>query len=412
MEETWNNIVYQFNAYGPRVFAALVILVGAIIVAWIVRWLIAAAIDRTGLGKKANETAGPGHQSLGSSLSTAAFWLIVLLGIIQALVQLQLTTITQPLNDMLREIFTYLPHIIAAIFVFALFAIVANVVKQASKAVLVFADPVPERMGLATGPVNISGVVSTLLQAFLYILGLIAAFDALNIESISEPVNGLLSSIVASIDNIILAALILTIFYFVAKFVSDLIMRTLPSFGIDKSVGQLGILKGADSGLTASRVIANLAMFFIVLLGLIQAMRALDFAVLTMAMDTVLEFAAQIVFGSLIIFAGVFIARLVTDAMKSTGAGASDTAADAVKWAIIILSVILGISRMGLDPTGGVFITQAALFLVGGAALGLAIAFGWGGKDWAAAQLERFRPTGDTPATPRPRTPRAPKTPS
>lgn len=406
MEETWNNIVAQFNAYGPRVFAALVILVGAILIAWVVRWLIATAIDRTGLGKKANETAGPGHKSLGSSLSSAAFWLIVLLGVIQALVQLQLTTITQPLNDMLRQIFNYVPHIIAAIFVFAIFAIVATVVKQASKAVLVFADPIPERMGLATGPVNISGVASTLLQAFLYTLGLIAAFDALNIQSISEPVNGLLSSIVDSIDNIILAALILTIFYFVAKFVSDLILRTLPSFGVDRAVAELGVLKGADSGLTASQVISRLAMFFIVLLGLIQALRALDFAVLTDAMDTVLGFAAQIVFGSLIIFAGVFVARLVTDAMKSAGSGASDTAADIVKWAIIILSVILGISRMGLDPTGGVFITQAALFLVGGAALGLAIAFGWGGKDWAAAQLERIRPSGDKPA-PRTRTPRS-----
>ena len=393
MRELFNNISDQFVAYGPKVAAALAILIGFILVAYLVKWLIGAAIDRTGLAKKANETAGTGTKSLGASLSSAAFWVIVLLGVIQALTRLELTTITTPLNDMLREIFAYVPNIIAAIFVFAIFAIVANVVKQAAKAVLVFADPLPEQVGLASGPVNISGVTSTVLQALLYILGAIAAFDALNIESISQPVNGLLSSIVDSFDNIILAAIILTIFVFVGRFVSKLVKRTLPEFGVDSAVAELGLLKGADKGLTASTIIANLALFFIVLLGLIQALRALDFATLTMAMDTVLSFSAQIVFGSLIIFAGVFVARLVTDAMKSAGTGASDTAADIVKWAIIVLSVILGISRMGLDPTGGVFITQVATILVAGAGLGLAIAFGLGGKEWAATQLERIRPS-------------------
>ncbi|MEO0465253.1 MAG: mechanosensitive ion channel [Pseudomonadota bacterium] len=393
MNDLWDNISRQFNEYGPNIAAAIAILIGFILAAYFVRWLIGAAIDKTGLAKKANETAGPGKKSLGTNLSSAAFWVIILLGVIQALTRLELTTITSPLNEMVDTIFAYLPRILGAILMFALFAIVATIVKQAAKAVLVFADPLPEKANLASGPVNISGVTSTILQALLYILGAIAAFDVLAIEAISDPVNGLLSSIVDSLDNIILAAIILTVFVFIGRFVSDLIEKTLPNFGVDSAVAELGILKGADSGLTASKVLSRLALFFIVLLGLIQSLRALDFATLTMAMDTVLAFATQIVFGALIIFAGVFVARLVTDAMKSAGSGATDMAADIVKYAIIILSVILGVSRMGLDPTGGIFITQVALFIVGGASLGLAIAFGWGGKDWAAAQLEKMRPS-------------------
>ncbi|NBC19491.1 MAG: mechanosensitive ion channel [Alphaproteobacteria bacterium] len=393
MEQLWENIQYQFNEYGPKIFAALIILIGFIIAAYVVKWLIGAAIDKTGLAKKANQTAGPGRKSLGASLSSAAFWVIILLGVIQALTRLELTTITQPLNAMLDEIFSYVPNIIAAVFVFAIFIIVANVVKQASKAVLVFADPLPEQVGFAEGPVNISGVVSTILQAFLMILGAIAAFDALNIESISQPVNALLSSIVDSLDNIILAGIILTVFVFVGRWIADLARKTLPNFGIDSAVNELGLLKGADRNMTASNIIANLALFFIVLLGVIQALRALEFAALTEAMNVVLDMGAQIVFGALIIFAGVFLARLITDAMKSAGSGATDTAASIVKWVIIVLSVILGISRMGLDPTGGAFILEVAKYIILGAALAIGIAFGWGGRDWAAAQLERFRPT-------------------
>jgi hypothetical protein len=77
--------------------------------------------------------------------------------------------------------------------------------------------------------------------------------------------------------------------------------------------------------------------------------------------------------------------------MESAGEGASDVAARVVKWIVIILSVIVGISRMGLDPTGGLFILDVAKWLVIGAAAAFAIAFGWVGRDWAARQLDKWR---------------------
>ena len=130
-------------------------------------------------------------------------------------------------------------------------------------------------------------------------------------------------------------------------------------------------------GLTASKVIARVSLFLIVLLGLVAALNVLGIDSLTYAMNVVLDMGVQIIFGALIIFAGVFVARLVSSAMDSTGAGATDVTARVMKWIIIILSVILGISRMGLDPTGGVFILDVAKWMVIGGAAAFAIAFGW-----------------------------------
>ncbi|MEL6473528.1 MAG: mechanosensitive ion channel [Pseudomonadota bacterium] len=393
MQSIIETIQRQFETYGPKVFAAIVILVGFILAAYIVRWLIGAAINRTGLAKKANETSPPGSKSLGASLSSAAFWVIVLVGVVQALTRLELTTVTEPLNNMLNQIFEYLPNILGAVLIFAIFIIVANVLRQTLKAVLVFADPLPEQFGLTTGPANVSGITATIASSIIMIVGGIAAFDALGIEAISAPATSMLNEILSMIPNIAVAALILTIFVIIARFVATLVRRTLPGTGVDEAVAELGILKGADSGLSATSIISNLSMFFIVLLGLIASLRALELETLTSAMNTVLEMGANIAFGGVIIFAGVFIARLVTGAMASAGSGATDIAANAVKWLIIILSVILGVSRMGLDPTGGVFILDAARILLIGGAAGLAIAFGWGGKDWAAKQLESWRST-------------------
>ena len=399
MEEFWNNTVTQVQDYGPKVLFALLILIGAYIIGLLLKWAISTAVNKTGFGKAGVDPDGKATKSLGDSLGVAAFWIVMLIGVIQALTRLELTQIVQPLNGMLSDVLNYLPNIFGAILIFIVFMIVANVVQKTAKAVFVFADPVPQRLGLTSGPVNISGVTATVLAAIVCILGAIAAFDVLAIEAISQPATEMLNEIIGAIPNILIAAILLTVFVVIGRFVHNLILRTLPNFGVDSAVAELGILKGADKGLTASNVIAKGALFFIVLLGLVQAMRALEFDVLTEATYTVLDLAASIVFGAIIIFAGVVIARVVSGAMAASGDGVSDTVAKVTKWAIIVLATILGISRMELDPTGGEFVLNVAEMLVMGAAAGLAIAvgigFGWGGRDWFAKQLEKWSRKSD-----------------
>lgn len=393
MEDFVNNMVAQAQAYGPGLIKAALVFIAFLIVAYIVSWLIAKAIDATGLAKRANQSIGTGKKTLGASLASAAKWIIILIGLIQALAIAGATDVSEKLSQIVDPIVAYTPNIFAAILVFALFMIVATVVKLALKNILVLADGLPEKFGLASGPTNISGIVSYIAFGFLALTGIASALNTLGIETISRPVNDLIASIVGMIGPVALSATILTIFVIIGRFVADLLGRILPGTGIDGAVAELGILKGADKGLTASSIIAKVSLFVIVLLGLTAALRVLGIGALTEAMDVVLAMATKIIFGSLIIFAGVFVARLVTGAMAATGSGASDVAANVVKWIIIILSVILGISRMGLDPTGGTFILHVAEYLVMGGAAALALAFGWGGRDWAARQLENWRST-------------------
>lgn len=393
MEQMWNNFMAQMEAYGPNILKAALVMIAFVAAAYLVRWLIGAAIDRTGLAKKANATTTTGSKSLGTSLATAAFWIVVLVGLVQSLAIAGATQISRALNGVVNPIMDYLPNVIGAVLLFAIFLIVANVVKHALKAILVFADGLPEQFGLANGPVNVSGITSYVAFSIVTLLGAITAFEVLDIAAISDPANALLNDIIGIIPNILAAGVILAVFVLIARFVADLLRRVLPGTGVDSAVSELGVLKGADAGLTASSISARVAQFLIVLLGVIAALNALGIETLTDAMDVVLEMAAQIIFGALIIFAGVFTARLVTGAMAATGSGASDVAANAVKWIIIVLSVILGISRMGLDPTGGEFILNVAEYLVMGGAAAMALAFGWGGRDWAAKQLENWRST-------------------
>lgn len=392
MEQMWENIVAQVQAYGPRVLWAVVILTAAFLVGKIVQWAIHKGIKQTGF-----DDLGPKGDSLGKSLGAAAFWVILLIGVIQALTRLELTQVAEPLNNMIDQIMFYLPKVFAAIVLFVVFALVARIVKQTAEAVFVFADPVPEKLGLAEGSVNVSGVLATVLSTIVYIIGGITALGALQVPALTEPLSGVLGDVLDVIPNVILASLLLAGFVFIARVVSNLINKTLPDTGLDKAVAELGVLQGADKGLTASSIVSRLATFFIILLGVIQSLKVLNFEVLTDAMNVVLDMGASIAFGAFIIFAGVFLARIVSNAMAAAGSGATDTAAGIVKWIIIGLALILGISRMGLDPSGGEFVLDVAKLLAMGAAVGvagaIALGFGWGGRDWFGKQLEGWKPS-------------------
>jgi len=340
---------------------------------------------------KANASA-PGGQTVGASFGTAGFWIVILIGLVSALEQLGMTSVSNSIRSTLDQIFAYLPRIIAAAITFFVFTIVGRVAKQAATATMQAAqvDTMPQKFGMASNPIGISSILGTILFALIVIPGGIAALQVLNIEAITGPAVNMLNEVMEAIPNIAVAVIIIGLFAVIGRFVSDLLKKILPGTGIDNTVKSLGFLQGADTGVSASGIIARLAGVIIMLLGLIQGMKTLGFEPLTEALNVVLYMGSEILFGSVIIFAGILISGIVARAMAATGGDASDFAAKIVRAVIVVLSVILGVSRMGLDPTGD-FITNAAEIILVGTALAGGIAFGLGGKDWAAKQLEKWK---------------------
>lgn len=387
IDQVWTGV----QTHWPTALAALVIIVVTFIIAKLVSWGLRSGIDRLNL-----ETVQPGESpALGKSVGMAGFWTVILIGLVATLEKLGLNQVTEPLNTLLNQIMAFIPSIFAAALLMTIFSVVAYVVRRTLSSVLTFADPLPQKFGLASGPVNISGITSIVAFSLLILVGLSVSLDALQLESISGPVGGLIDSILGAVPDVVVALIVLALFVFIGQFVANLIESTLPNTGIDKAIGELGLLKGADSELTASKIISKVSLFFIILIGLVQAIDLLNFEVLSEYMDVVLSMGAKIVFGSLIVFAGIFLANIISGAMASAGSGATDLVANIVKWVIITLAAIMGVSRMGLDPEGGLFVLDITKLLAMGAAVGLAgaitIGFGWGGRDWFAAQLENWK---------------------
>jgi mechanosensitive ion channel-like protein len=391
MQALQERLQASWEAFGPQVVGAIIIMVVAYILALVVRAVLGAAIDRIPFVANANKKKAA-EKSIGGSIGSAGFWIVILIGLVMALERLGMKSVSDSIRVTIDQIFAYLPQIIGAAITFFVFVIVARVARQAVTATLevAHADELPKKIGLAAGPVAITSMLGAVVFALIIIPGGVAALEVLDIDAITVPAVGMLNSVMSAIPDIAVAAIIIGIFALIAKFVTDLGKKILPNTGIDGAVAKLGLLEEADSGITASTIVAQIAGLIILLLGLIQGMKTLGFEPLTEALDIVLSIGSNILFGSVIILAGVLVSGVVAKAMTATGGAASDLVAKIARYIIVALSMILGVSRMGLDPSGS-FITDAALIILIGTALAGGIAFGLGGKDWAARQLDRWK---------------------
>ena len=93
------------------------------------------------------------------------------------------------------------------------------------------------------------------------------------------------------------------------------------------------------------------------------------------------------IFGGVIIAAGVMIANFLSKMLDRSTGGADGFASVIVKWATIALSVAIGLRFMGLAND---IITLAFGLILGSAAVAAALAFGIGGREQAGQWLQQW----------------------
>src|SRR5437763_276155 len=138
----------QLINWGPKVLIALLIIVATWIVARAVKWILQKAIDRSPALRR-HTTGGP-HETVGHQLGTIAKLIIWLVGIMAALRFLGIGQILAPINELVTEIFAFLPRLIGAGLIFFIGVVVARIVKRLVETVLVATniDGVLARIGI------------------------------------------------------------------------------------------------------------------------------------------------------------------------------------------------------------------------------------------------------------------------
>jgi len=378
--------------------------------------VIQKLIDRSPSLRK--HVTGTPEETVGHQLGVIAKLIIWLVGIMAALRFLGIGQILEPINALTLEIFQFLPRLIGAGLIFFIGLIVARIVRRLVETVLIAAniDALMARIGIGstegtirTDPsavppgatpgatrVSLAKATGVLVYALIIIPVAIAALQVLGIEAISGPAITMLNEILAAIPRVLAAALWIGIAFVAARFLKTIIEAILPSTGFDDAIRSTGVLPGAAS---PSRIVANIAMIAIILAASIEAAKQLGGGTIAIFLAQVTELGGKVIFGSLIIVVGIFLARIIANLVGS-GTGEGGYAQTLVRYAIIALFTAIGLTFMGLADQ---IVMLAFGLILGSAAIAAALAFGLGGRDAAAHILERWadQPPKGPPPPPR-----------
>ena len=367
-------------AIGEQVFWAALILLGTWVLAKAAKWAFAKLVDKVPLLQRGTSSG----ESVGMSLGKIVSLFVWLFGLLMILDVFKLEGVAGPIDNLLNNVMEVVPNLIGAGILLFVGLMIAGIVRDIAVTAMqtLDFDKWASKGGVenVTGNNAISKTIGTVFYVLIAIPVAIGALGILNIAAISGPATEMLSMILAAVPNIIAAGILLGIGYMISKFVVGILTDLLAGLGIDRSVEAAGILPASTS---ASSVIARIAQIAVILFFAIAATKLLGFAELTAILDDVLKQGGNVAFGAVVIGLGFLIANLLANIVG--GASEGTMPATLVRYATIVLFTFMGLRQMGVgeDIVGMAF----GALVIGGAVAG-ALAFGLGGRDWAAKKLE------------------------
>jgi hypothetical protein len=211
--------------------------------------------------------------------------------------------------------------------------------------------------------------------------------DALG-QSASRVLTGLASvlpGVVAMLVSVLLAAV-------VGRLVSAVLSRTLRRFSFDDRVDSLGFTMLADFSpkRSPSLLVGRVAFWFVVVLGVLVGLAAIDPVDTPVLFAAVLAFLPNVVVATLLLIVGAVVARFLG---RSVLIGAVNLQIQSarllsvgVKWMVMVLAAAMALNHLSI---GGAVLTLAFGILFGGIVLALSLAVGLGSKDMVRRSWER-----------------------
>lgn len=321
MENIFNDITQMIGNYVPNLLGAIAILVIGWIVASIISKVVHSLLKKTDIdnhiASKFNVEESKKPFQLEHSISRGVFWFLMLFVLVAFFQTLQLTIITEPLNNLLDRVLGYLPQVLGAGALFLIAWLLATVLKKliiAGLSSLKVDDKIGEKTGtedLKSLPISKSlGDIAYWLVFLVFLPGILGA---LNLDGLLEPVQGMLNKILDFLPNILTAGIIILVGWFVAKIVRQIVTSLLNAIGLDKLIDKIGVSNVLGNQKLSSLV--GLVLYIIILIPIIVAgLNALQLDAITTPASNMLNkfldsipsiFAAVVILGISFVIAKV-----------------------------------------------------------------------------------------------------------
>jgi hypothetical protein len=217
-----------------------------------------------------------------------------------------------------------------------------------------------------------------------------------SIDMLLETTREFLHQIAAFLPRLALALAVVAVGWLVAKAVRFAVEKALHAVNFNVLTERAGtdrfLQQGGLRGDTTT-VFGLFAYWVVILATLIIAFNGLGLTYITDLLQRVELFAPKVLVAMLIVVLGSYFARFIGEAVNTYCVDAqipdSDILGKIARYLIMTFVVMIALSQV---EVGGDIVQRTFLIILAGLVLALALAFGLGGKEWAAAMLERWWP--------------------
>src|SRR5687767_11577963 len=211
-----------------------------------------------------------------------------------------------------------------------------------------------------------------------------------------EPMRAFLVQVGDFLPRLALALVLILLGWFLAKGARFAITKGLRAVNfhvVTQRAGLDGFLR--DGGIRADTTdILGLMVYWLVILGaLVIGFNSLGLIYVTDLIGRVILFVPKVMVALLVLAFGAYFARFIANAItaycKNVHIQDAELLGRLAQYAILTFVVLIALDQVNI---GGDIVRQSFLIILAGVILALALAFGLGGKEWAAELLERWWP--------------------
>lgn len=206
--------------------------------------------------------------------------------------------------------------------------------------------------------------------------------------------NAVITQITDFLPKLLAALVLLFIGWLIAKAVRSGVRRLLAIAHFDRLAEKAGIeefLKHGEMHVTLGGIISEVSYWLVLLIVLVTVSSGLGLTAVANLFNRVALYLPNIIVAVFIIIFGTllarFINRLVFAWLRNLGVEGALTISTVAEYSVQIFAVFVALEQLAI---GTQLLTTAFAILFGSICLALALAFGLGGRDWAAGVIQKW----------------------
>lgn len=213
-------------------------------------------------------------------------------------------------------------------------------------------------------------------------------------ETLAESFKGFWLQLMAFLPRLVAALLLLALGWLLAKGLRKLTLKLLRLVRVDQAAERAGIEDFLVQGgvrQTAVTLIANAVYWLVTLTVILAVLSSLGLNTAAQLFQRLILYIPNVIAAVIVLIFGTLFAQFIQTAtrtyLSNVGVSGAEAISQIARYAVIAFVISVGLEQLSI---GGQVLVSAFQIAFGAFCLALALAFGLGGREWAARLLDSW----------------------